>query len=343
MKVNDYPDFLFGEERENTQHIAITHWTSNQKRRSIKRSKKSRPGSVSDLQGDRSNLSTPLGFSSQDSSANFSEDYGYVTQSLSSLQVSGRPDSRGSVSSFRDSKGGNKKKKRLGDSLDENLLKSLKEEIEDSTLEDIEEKDDILSSGAISVHPASAKKRELPDRSKSPTANGIAKKHSISSNTSQTGSVRKLPPSPSKLAFATPRPDDKTPNVQNEKSGELGSVYETEKPSICCCNPGLFCFKKSKVKPSSEEEAMMDTNRNDNNILGQSNHSDQQYPPDIHVDATSDGLGGKGGFKGSVVSLQTVASRRSSITTLRGQSRAGTPFEGEAIRSVRYVKNSISC
>ncbi|CAC5420049.1 unnamed protein product [Mytilus coruscus] len=51
--VNDYPDFLSGEERENTQHLVVTYWTSDSKRRSIRRSKRSpRPGSAA-TEGDR--------------------------------------------------------------------------------------------------------------------------------------------------------------------------------------------------------------------------------------------------------------------------------------------------
>lgn len=53
LQVNDYPDFLSGEERENTQHLVVTYWTNDSKRRSIRRSKRSpRPGSAA-TEGDR--------------------------------------------------------------------------------------------------------------------------------------------------------------------------------------------------------------------------------------------------------------------------------------------------
>ncbi|XP_033746144.1 uncharacterized protein C12orf56-like isoform X5 [Pecten maximus] len=165
--VNDFPEFLSGEERENTQHLAVTFWTTESgKRRSLRKGRKSpRLGSVSDLHGDRSNASTPLGYISSQESTNWSEDYGYATQSMSSLQIS-RPDSRGSIGSNGKPSGIKKKKNRLvlGDSSDETLLKSLKEEMEEEGLEDIEENDGLSNSFSSSLQRTSSyKKRELPD------------------------------------------------------------------------------------------------------------------------------------------------------------------------------------
>lgn len=69
----------------------------------------------------------------------------------------------------------------------------------------------------------------------------------------------------------------------------------------------------------------------------------QPLPPDINIDISSDIAKG---MRGSVLSVQeTVQSRRSSITTLKGgNSRAGTPaLEGEATRSMRYVLFIYTC
>ncbi|RUS82665.1 hypothetical protein EGW08_009568, partial [Elysia chlorotica] len=84
--VNEFPDFLVGQERTNTQQIAVTYTTSEPRRRSLRRSKRSPRGSLTELNGDRSNASTPLGYSSSlDSNSIFHEDAGYGTQSSGSL------------------------------------------------------------------------------------------------------------------------------------------------------------------------------------------------------------------------------------------------------------------
>ncbi|XP_048740805.2 uncharacterized protein C12orf56 homolog isoform X5 [Ostrea edulis] len=160
--VNDFPDFLSGEERTNTQHIQVVHWTSDQiKKRSFRKSKKSpRAGSLSDLHGDRSNASTPLENISLQEGSNWSEDYGYITQSTSSLQInSSRPESRGSVNSLQGLKPSGreiktsslKKKKRIGDGMEDSYLKALKEEMEDGQLEDVEDIDGVLSTSYTSI------------------------------------------------------------------------------------------------------------------------------------------------------------------------------------------------
>ncbi|XP_062620240.1 uncharacterized protein C12orf56-like isoform X3 [Saccostrea cucullata] len=160
--VNDFPDFLSGEERTNTQHIQVFHWTSDQiKKRSLRKSKKSpRTGSLSDLHGDRSNASTPLENISIQEGSNWSEDYGYITQSTSSLQInSSRPESRGSVSSSQGLKSSGrdiktsslKKKKRIGEGMEDSVLKALKEEMEDGQLEDMDDLDGVFAASYTSI------------------------------------------------------------------------------------------------------------------------------------------------------------------------------------------------
>lgn len=199
--VNDYPDFLSGDEQKNTQHIAITHITNEPKRRrTLRRGRHSSPrGSVTDLQnGDRSNNSTPLGYAS---SLDGSEDVGYFTQSTTSLPRS-RPTSRGSIGSQRDSRGTiNKKKKKplpINENCDDSILRSLKEEIEEDMLEDIEE-------DQLSVTQASRSNldtlRSSGDR-RSLNLKDSPKNMSSLRSASQT-SMRPLPPQPKTGAFET--------------------------------------------------------------------------------------------------------------------------------------------
>ncbi|XP_059161430.1 uncharacterized protein C12orf56-like isoform X2 [Physella acuta] len=141
--VNEFPEFLRGNERNNAQHIAITYMTFVPRRRSLRnKSKGSQRGSVVSLSTDRSNASTPIGYDNPlDSSA--PEDQGYLTQSSASLPTSlptSRPTSRDST---KPSALQNKKKKKtpgLNDSLDhESILRSLKEEKEEEMMETIDE------------------------------------------------------------------------------------------------------------------------------------------------------------------------------------------------------------
>ncbi|KAK3101590.1 hypothetical protein FSP39_004688 [Pinctada imbricata] len=346
--VNDFPDFLSGEERDNTQHLRITHWTSvNAKRRSFRKPKKSpRSGSVSDLHGDRSNASTPLDFTE---SSNLSEDYGYITQSMSSLQVS-RPESRGSISSSQGLKAGGreiktgsigKKKKRMSDSMEESVLKSLKEELEDGQLEDIEETDGTFSSSYLSMGLKSGRK----------TSTTSAKKETKSTRkksedtTSQTGSVRQLPSyPPSKPAFDLPASNNDVVTKDDKNFNALNDEDESQKPNFCSY---FLCFRSGKVSCGRDESVNEDAfkkpipvDTETMNSLNKQNSTDKRdlfiiNKPEINIDATSES-GSRQGFRGSVPSLHDPAppSRRSSITTLRGQSRAGTPaLENEATRS----------
>ncbi|XP_061178935.1 uncharacterized protein C12orf56-like isoform X2 [Saccostrea echinata] len=195
--VNDFPDFLSGEERTNTQHIQVFHWTSDQiKKRSLRKSKKSpRTGSLSDLHGDRSNASTPLENISIQEGSNWSEDYGYITQSTSSLQInSSRPESRGSVSSSQGLKPSSreiktsslKKKKRIGDGMEDSVLKALKEEMEDGQLEDMDDLDGVFSASYTSILQSTrrSKGKEGPGQRRS-----LDHRESIDTTLSQSGNL----------------------------------------------------------------------------------------------------------------------------------------------------------
>ncbi|XP_065939079.1 uncharacterized protein C12orf56 isoform X6 [Magallana gigas] len=195
--VNDFPDFLSGEERTNTQHIQVVHWTSDQiKKRSFRKSKKSpRTGSLSDLHGDRSNASTPLENISLQEGSNWSEDYGYITQSTSSLQInSSRPESRGSVSSTQGLKSSGrdiktsslKKKKRIGDGMEDSVLKALKEEMEDGQLDDLEDMDGDYSTSYTSIlhTKRGSRVKEAPS-----VRTGMDRRGSTDTTVSQTGNL----------------------------------------------------------------------------------------------------------------------------------------------------------
>ncbi|XP_063445263.1 uncharacterized protein C12orf56-like isoform X2 [Mytilus trossulus] len=217
--VNDYPDFLSGEERENTQHLVVTYWTNDSKRRSIRRSKRSpRPGSAA-TEGDRSNASTPLGFASSQDYGNLSEDYGYITQSMSSLQISGRPDSRGSIGSVRETKGGSKKKKRLSESLEESFnLKSLKEEREDHLL-DIEENNELnLSTNSYLQKPLPKRESGKNKRLRKPSGDSVKSNETISSRQGLLGinqSTSDLGSSVTGLLLGTENPGERRKMVLN--------------------------------------------------------------------------------------------------------------------------------
>ncbi|VDI73858.1 uncharacterized protein C12orf56-like isoform X2 [Mytilus galloprovincialis] len=217
--VNDYPDFLSGEERENTQHLVVTYWTNDSKRRSIRRSKRSpRPGSAA-TEGERSNASTPLGFASSQDYGNLSEDYGYITQSMSSLQISGRPDSRGSIGSVREAKGGSKKKKRLSESLEESFnLKSLKEEREDHLL-DIEENNELnLSSNSYLQKPLPKRESGKNKRLRKPSGDSVKSNETISSRQGLLGinqSTSDLGSSVNGLLLGTDNPGERRKMVLN--------------------------------------------------------------------------------------------------------------------------------
>ena len=290
----------------------------------------------------RSNASTPLGFASSHENGNFSEDYGYFTQSMSSLQISGRPDSRGSIGSNREAKGGSKKKKRLSESLEDSVLKSLKEEKEDNLLEDIEENNGLdLSSNSYLQKPLP--KTGKNKRNRKPSGDSML---SVETIASRQGSVRPLPNLQKKNAFNASLSDKKS--VINEKS-ELVQINDQEKPSICCCFRGKnkilpSCGRGEDTSDDQYEKKPLD-NMDTKVPLDSTEYpiKDGQPPPDINIDISSDITKG---MRGSVLSVQeTVQSRRSSITTLKGgNSRAGTPaLEGEATRSMRYVLFIYTC
>ncbi|XP_052061906.1 uncharacterized protein C12orf56-like isoform X1 [Mytilus californianus] len=338
--VNDYPDFLSGEERENTQHLVVTYWTSDSKRRSIRRSKRSpRPGSAA-TEGDRSNASTPLGFASSHDYGNLSEDYGYITQSMSSLQVSGRPDSRGSIGSVRETKGGSKKKKRFSESLEDSfILKSLKEEREDHLL-DIEENNELnLSTNSYLQKPLPKRESGKNKRLRKPSGESVKSNETISS---RQGSVRPLPNLQKKNAFDTSQADQKSGITEKSELVPNNEIENPNKASLCCCFHG-----KNKIIPSCGhgddttddyyEKKPIESMERKVPIISTEYPIKDGQPPDINIDITSDIAKG---MRGSVLSVQeTVQSRRSSITTLKGgNSRAGTPaLEGEATRSMSLL------
>ncbi|CAG2201540.1 unnamed protein product [Mytilus edulis] len=338
--VNDYPDFLSGEERENTQHLVVTYWTNDSKRRSIRRSKRSpRPGSAA-TEGERSNASTPLGFASSQDYGNLSEDYGYITQSMSSLQISGRPDSRGSIGSVREAKGGSKKKKRLSESLEESFnLKSLKEEREDHLL-DIEENNELnLSSNSYLQKPLPKRESGKNKRLRKPSGDSVKSNETISS---RQGSVRPLPNLQKKNAFDTSQADQKSCITERSELVPNNGLENPNKAIVCCCFHG-----KNKIIPSCGhgddttddyyEKKPIESMERKVPIISTEYPIKDGQPPDISIDITSDIAKG---MRGSVLSVQeTVQSRRSSITTLKGgNSRAGTPaLEGEATRSMSLL------
>ncbi|KAK7101400.1 uncharacterized protein C12orf56-like [Littorina saxatilis] len=237
--INDYPEFLSGEEQRNTQHIAITHVTGEPARkRSLRRSRHRSPrGSITDL-NDRSNNSTPLGYAS---SLDGSEDVGYFTQSTASLPRS-RPTSRGSIGSQREGMRPNinKKKKKplpMNESWDQDsILRSLKEEIEEDMLEDIEE-DSMSVMGANHALKTPTQERR--------SVRSLPRSGNDSLNASQT-SVRPLPPHPKTGAFETivsPK------EAQSDKAGVVLSPVQVTSESGCSCSPFSFRSRKSTVAP----------------------------------------------------------------------------------------------
>lgn len=220
--MNEYPEFLTGAERENSQHITITYLTSDHRKRSRRRSKKS--GSLTELSIDRSNTSTPLGYA--ESVESFSEDYGYSTQSTTSLQAS-RPNSRGSTVSNRTTSNTKKKKKQLNDSLDtDSYLQSLTEVLEEEV-----DNDDRLST----IHSVPSSSKGSRSHSKSPRS-----KPASASN-------RPLPsprngPS-NNTAVSTKEPKFPPTKIDNDN-------YADETSSMCGC-ASLMCGggKKNQISP----------------------------------------------------------------------------------------------
>ncbi|XP_046339786.1 uncharacterized protein C12orf56-like isoform X1 [Haliotis rufescens] len=291
--VNEYPDFLTGAERENTQHITITYLTSDHRKRSRRRSKKT--GSLSELSLDRSNASTPLGYA--ESVESFSEDYGYTTQSTCSLQTS-RPNSRGSVASSWNTTSSisKKKKKQLNDSLDhDSILRSLKEELE----EDLDTDDRLAT-----IH-------SVPSSSKG------ARSHSKSPRTSKPNSASKRPlPSPRSS------PADTTVSTKEPKSPptnmDSSETYTENDSSTCGCTT-LMCRGRNKnqvVPVVNANSAQMLDHKGD--VI--SVRSDKrQLVPEIEVETDSVVM------RSSSPSIQHFSVSRLSIDgSVRG-SRSGTP------------------
>ena len=267
---------------------------------------------------------------------------------MSSLQISGRPDSRGSIGSARESKGGSiKKKKRLSETLEDSILKSLKEEKEENILEDIEEHGDLNLSTNSYLQKPLPKMDLKTKRTRKPSGDSM---RSVETITSRQGSVRPLPNLQKKNVFESSLSDSKLPVVENDKSELVhkNDAEKPDKPSLCCCFRGKnrilpACGRGEDITDDYYEKKPlenMDTKVPIDSI--EYPIKDGQPPPDINIDITSDIAKG---MRGSVLSVQeTVQSRRSSITTLKGgNSRAGTPaLEGEATRSMRYVQCNLA-
>ncbi|KAL3851829.1 hypothetical protein ACJMK2_015534 [Sinanodonta woodiana] len=340
--VNDFPDFLMGQERENTQHIAVVYMSfEHVRKRLLRKSKKSpRNGSISDLHGDRSNASTPLSHvSSQDF---WPEDNGYMTQSTTSLQVPVRSDSRSSVGSTRNT--GSKKKKKTNKASeggDENLLKSLKEERE----EDLEEQSQYANSMSKS------QERYTP-------------RNDHGMDTARKNSARPLPKSPRDISTAKGNMDNsQAPPLPKKSEFKDSEVVESTSPRATCCCSCLNGKTSSKVSPlsCSTNTAVETTNTKmkafDSSIMdrmsevsvptgtGQRRHYVQSVRNPVgSKQSVSDPVGSRlseNDLVGSRLSVQE--SRHSSMSTLRGTSRAGTPAqETDDRRSLGGIASSYS-
>ena len=316
FQINDYPDFLMGDDKKNCQHIVITFWTTDPVKRRSFRKKKSPRGSLSDLHGDRSNASTPQSFSSSTHDM-WSEDNGYA--SLSSLQYN-RPDSRGSISSTRESRKGSlsKKKKKGSKTLhtiqsesEDMILKSLKEELEEDILEDLENQSEVGDSMA-----------------KSSLSTSLRTPHSVrSARSSKT--PRPLPsPTPTK-AFETTISDksissfvDKNGLPKKQLPPPAQVVEVDDEASSCCLTCCSFTIGKSKVSPfcgTSRSPPPVDKKR----LFSTSNVSNAQSKSDVQIEVTS--------VNTEIGVLNYNSGRHrcssvSSINTLRGHNnRSGTP------------------
>ena len=324
-----------GDDKKNCQHIAITYWTTEPvKRRSFRRKKSPRSGSLSDLHGDRSNASTPLSVVS--SQEVWSEDHGY--SSLSSLQHSGgRPDSRGSISSARDVRKGSisKKKKKGGKTLhtiqsetEETILKSLKEELEEDVLEDIENQSIIGESLQYSKSLDSQK----PSKPKS--ARSVK---STQSKKSARGS-RPLPesPVPKNKAFETPV-QNKSASINGETENlpkktvlhDNGKQTENFEKTPCC----FTCsFGNSKVSPFCGSDKVIPPTSDRKKLFSASQVSNKRMS-DVQIEITSV-TNLQNGNDSHV--KQRHNSMTSSVTSVRMASRAGTPIQDDFERK-RYL------
>ncbi|KAH3892254.1 uncharacterized protein C12orf56-like [Dreissena polymorpha] len=325
--VNDFPDFLVGESRKDCQHIEITYWTSEPVKRRSFRKKKSPRGSLSDLHGDRSNTSTPLSMAS--SYDTWGDEMAH-NSSITSLPV--RPDSRGSVSSARETRKASlqKKKKKGSQSLrtiqsesEDTILKALKEEdYEDDILEDIENQSELGDSMAKSHNNFESNR----------TARSLK---SARSNTSR--SLRPLPsPGPKQKAFENPVMEKSTPSIidTNELPKKKGltpepSPTDNDEPSSCCLRCCSFSFGKTRVSPfcgtgksppPSDKNKLFSASTDNTNSHSQSVVSIQisGANPEIVTDRPT---------------YRRGSSINSSVSTLRGlNERSGTPANEDAER-----------
>ncbi|KAL4225887.1 hypothetical protein ACF0H5_013875 [Mactra antiquata] len=320
--VNDFPDFLLGDDKKNSQHLVITYWTTEaQKRRSF-RKKKSPRGSLSDLHGDRSNASTPLSMAS--SHDIWSEDHGYA--SLSSSQFN-RPDSRGSSSSAREVRKTNlsKKKKKGGKALhtiqsesEDMILKSLKEELEEDILEDIENQSEYGES--------MSKSNGLTNSKTSRSSMKSARSTNVTAR-----SNRPLPesPMPTNRAFQRTAIHDKSVSSIVDTNGlpekvDIDDNDDNVSHSTClnCCS---FTIGKSKVSPFCG--GSKSSSPNHQNQMYNSDKSRKQTVSDVQIEVTS--VHNDSGMVNG--SRHRSSSIHSSVTTLRGD-RGGTPVQDDIER-----------
>lgn len=333
--MNDYADFLIGDDKKNSQHIVITYWTTDRAKRRSFRKKKSPRGSLSDLHGDRSNASTPLSMSS--SHDMWSEDYGYA--SLSSLQHN-RPDSRGSASSAREvRKSSITKKKKKGvktlhtiqSESEDMILKSLKEELEEDILEDLENQSELGESVSVPHYLD-------PRTSRSMT------KSARSNNNSTARSSRPESPMHNRKAFEKTvkslRPDVVERNSLPRKAGmspDSPNSDDSDQTSFCfkCCS--FLTFGKSKVSPfcgSGKVSSPEDENRL---FSSSTNRTNKQIMSDVHIEVTSVTTVSNEVGVLTKDHRQRHSSISSSITTLRGPDRSGTPAQDDIERRRYYT------
>lgn len=334
---NDFPDFLLGDDKKNSQHLVITYWTTEPVKRRSFRKKKSPRGSMSDLHGDRSNASTPLSMASSHDFWN--EDF---SASMSSLQYN-RPDSRGSVSSAREVRKATlpKKKKKGSKSLhtiqsenEEMFLKSLKEELEEDILEDLENQSELGESVSKSHNNSKTTSRSV--------------KSARSNNNLTSRSNRPLPESPlpkTKAFQQSNNEKNRTPIIDTNGLPKKKGISpeppnDAEEPSCCvkCCS---FTLGKSKVSPfcgSSQASSPSDKNR----LFSPSvdTRTNKQTMSDVQIEVSSVDNDRSVFSKSHRPRLSSI---NSSVTTLRGQDRAGTPaqddFERRSVLSIASMSD----
>ncbi|XP_013064810.2 uncharacterized protein C12orf56-like isoform X1 [Biomphalaria glabrata] len=255
--VNEFPDFLRGKERTNTQHIAVTYWTSEPKRRSYRRSKKSPRSSLTDLNSERFGSSTPLGYAN--SIEGSLPDLGYLTQSSGSLPPS-RPTSRGSIQTAVQTKK-KKKSQGLNDSHDhESNLRSLKEVQEEDMMETIEE-GRLPSSRSTATSrnrcpPANSMNQLQKDKNLLNQKKNIGTKTSesdVMSISSSTGRLQKVPPIIKTGDF---RPSSKQNIMEKEKQEIISTKVENVNNTGCCFFFGFNRGTKNQITPSNSSSVI---------------------------------------------------------------------------------------